>query len=68
MISFLLMVAGLLMGVRLISHQNRGLFGVMVIYLVSLVENLYFFLKQAIFVESSMVSGQRMLQMKNLKK
>ena len=68
MISFLLMVAGLLMGVRLISHQNRGLFGVMVIYLVSLVENLYFFLKQAIFVESSMVSGQRMLQMKNLEK
>ena len=56
------------MGLFQIDVENRGLYGVTVVYLIAITGSLYRYCKQIVMVESLMVSGQRMLQLENLDK
>ena len=57
-----LMAAGLMMGIGLISAENRALFGVTAVYLITICDLIQWILRQIILVESLMVSAERILQ------
>jgi hypothetical protein len=56
------------MGIVCIEAEDRSLYGVTVVYLVSITEFLYYIIEQIILVESLMVSGQRMLEIEKFEK
>ena len=56
------MAIGMMMGAALISVQDRGLYGVTAVYLITICDMMPWILRQIILVESLMVSAERVLQ------
>ena len=59
-----LMLAGLMMGIELISAENSGLYGVTAVYLVTISELMHWTLRQSLLVESLMLSAARIMKFK----
>ena len=57
-----MMAAGMMMGISLISFEERGLYGVTAVYLITICDMTQWILRQVILVESLMVSAERVLQ------
>jgi uncharacterized membrane protein len=57
-----LMMAGMLMGISQITAANSGLYGVTIVYLITISDVMQWILRQLILVESLMVSAERILQ------
>jgi len=55
-------MAGMLMGISQISAANSGLYGVTIVYLITISDVMQWILRQVILVESLMVSAERILK------
>lgn len=67
-IAEIMMAIGVVVGVTQINYENRALYGVTVVYLLTITGNFYRYLKQAILLEGAMVSAERMLQVLTLER
>ena len=62
LIAIVMIAVGIVMGIAQISPEDGALYGVTVVFLITISEYLHWILRQIILVESLMVSAERILQ------